>query len=112
MGPPPGQELLGAITSHGPSRESYKQSRETSGGAAAPGSPPAPGAGLSAQGMRAAFPSAASGATLLQSAMPGGGAGVVAVEGAATLPGDRRRQAEAERPKPALPGAGPPPETA
>ena len=112
MGPPPGQELLGAITSHGPSRESYKQSRETSGEAAAPGSPPAPGPGLSAQRMRAAFPSAASGATLLQSAMPGGGTGVVAVEGAATVPGDSRRQAQAERPKPALPGAGPQPETA
>ena len=39
-------------------------------------------------------------------------AGVVAVEGAATLPGDSRRQAETERPKPALPGAGPQPESA
>ena len=87
VGPPPGQELLGAVTSHGPSRESYKQSRETSDQAAS-GSSPAQGPVLSAEGMRAAFPSGTTAAALLQSAVPGGGAGVVAVEGAATLPRD------------------------
>ena len=111
VGPPPGQELLGAVTSHGPSRESYKQSRETRGRAAAAGSPPAQGPALSAEGMRAAFSSAASAAALLQSAVPGGGAGVVAVEGAATLPRDGGGPTEAERAEPALPGAGPQPET-
>jgi hypothetical protein len=110
VGPPPGQELLGAVTSHGPSRESHKRSRETIG-QAAPGSPPAQGPTLSAQGMRAAFSSAASAAALLQSAVPGGGAGVVAVEGAATLPRDGGGPTEAERAEPALPGAGPQPET-
>ena len=111
VGPPPGQELLGAVTSHGPSRESYKQTRETSGGAAAPGSPPAQGPTLSAQGMRAVFSSAASAAALLQSAVPGGGAGVVAVEGAAEISDDGGGPTEAERAEPALPGAGPQPET-
>jgi len=36
---------------------------------------------------------------------------MVAVEGAATIPGDEGGQAEAERPEPVLSGAGPKPET-
>ena len=37
---------------------------------------------------------------------------MVAVEGTATLPGEGGEQTEAERPKPALPGASQKPETA
>ena len=36
---------------------------------------------------------------------------MVAVEGTATLPGEGGEQTEAERPKPALPGAGQEPKT-
>ena len=36
---------------------------------------------------------------------------MVALEGAATIPGDEGRQAETERAKPALPGAREKPET-
>jgi hypothetical protein len=105
VGSSPGQELLGVITSHGPSRECYTPSRKSRGWPAEAIVPPAANAYLSAEGMRAAFPSSASTAALLQRALPGGGAEVVAVESTATIPGDGAGPAETERPKPALPGA-------
>lgn len=51
---PPGPELLGAVTSHGPFRECYNSSPKASG-AAEPHSPPAASTPLSTQGMRAAL---------------------------------------------------------
>src|SRR5450432_2353937 len=48
---PPGQELLGVITSHGPSRESYRSSRK-SRGSAEEIAPSAADAALSAEGTR------------------------------------------------------------
>src|SRR5271169_1755872 len=102
----PGQELRGVVTSHGPFRESYSPSRKSRGSAEASGAPSA-GAALSAERMRAAFSSATGAPALLQRGLPGGGAAMVGVEGAATLPGDEGRPAETERAKPALPGAGP-----
>jgi hypothetical protein len=107
---PPGQELLGVVTSHGPFRESYNPSRKSTSSAKAFDTPAADAA-LSAERMRAAFSSPASAPALLQRALPGGGAAMVAVEGAATIPGDGGGQAETEWPKPALPRAGPQPET-
>jgi len=109
-GSPPGQELLGAFTSHGPFRECYRSSRRSRGSAEAMGAPAA-GPAVSAERLRAAFSSAASPAAVLQRGVPPGGAAMVALEGAAGLPGDGDGQAETQRPKPALPGAGPPPET-
>jgi hypothetical protein len=107
---PPGQELLGVITSHGPFRESYRSSRKSRGSAEAI-APPAADAVLSAERMRAALSSPAGAPALLQRALPGGGAEMVAVEGAATIPGDGGGPTETERAKPALPGAGQKPET-
>jgi hypothetical protein len=66
---------------------------------------------LSAQGMRATFSSAPSAPALLQRRLPEGGAEVVTVEGAATLPGNGSGPGEAQRAKPALPRAGQEPET-
>ncbi len=107
---PPGQELLGVITSHGPSRESYRSFRKSSGWAAKAQGTAATAARLSAERMRAAFSSAASAPAVLQRALPGGGAQVVAVEGAATISGNGGRPGETQRPKPALPGARQEPE--
>ena len=56
---PPGQELLGVATSHGPSRESYRSSRKSRCGTAEASGTPAEGAALSAERMRAALSSAA-----------------------------------------------------
>src|SRR6266849_2256564 len=108
---PPGQELLGVITSHGPSRESYRSSRKSRGWSAKAIAPPAADAALSAERMRAAFSSPASTPALLQRALPGGGAAMVAMEGAATVPGEGSGPAETERPEPTLPGARQKPET-
>jgi hypothetical protein len=102
---PPGPELLGVVTSHGPSRESYRPSRKSRGSAEAIG-PPAAEAALSAQGLRAVFSSATGAPAVLQRGLSGGGAEMVAVEGAAEIPGDDVRQGETEGPKPVLPGAG------
>ena len=107
---PPGPELLGVITSHGPSRECYKPSRKSRGSAEANG-PPSANAAMSAERVRAALSSSASAPALLQRELPGGGAEMVAVEGAATIPGDSERPTEAERAEPALPGARPKPES-
>jgi len=108
---PPGPELLGAITSHGPSRESYRSCRKSRGGSAEAIGAPAADAALSAERMRAALSPPPGAPALLQRTLPRGGAAMVAVEGAATIQGDEGGQTETQRPKPALPGAGPQPET-
>ena len=110
MDSPPGQELLGVITSHGPSRESYRSSRKSRGSAEAI-APPAADAALSAEGVRGALRSPAGSPALLQRRVPGSGAGMVALEGAGKIPGDQGRQAATERSKPTLPGAREKPET-
>jgi hypothetical protein len=102
---PPGQELLGVITSHGPSRESYTSAQKSSGGTAAAPGTAATSAVLSAERMRAALLSAASAPAVLQRAVSKGGAEVGAVESAAEVPDHRWRQAETQWTKPALPGA-------
>src|SRR6266851_1409125 len=108
---PPGQELLGVITSHGPSRESYSPCRKSRGGAAQAIAPPAANPPVSAERLRAAVSSPAGPPTILQPRVPSGGAAVGAVEGAATIPDDQRGPTEAERARAALPGAGQKPET-
>src|ERR1700736_1752414 len=81
VGSPPGQELLGVITSHGPSRESYTRSRKSRGSAEAIGAPTAD-AVLSPERVRAALQSPAGWPALLQRRLPGSGAEMVEVEGA------------------------------
>src|SRR5438477_5491728 len=103
---PPGQELLGVITSHGPSRESYSPQQKSRGWPAEAIAPPAADAELSAERMRTALSSRAGVSALLQQRLPGGGAEMVAVEGAATISGYRCGRAETEWTKPALPGVG------
>ncbi len=98
---PPGPELLGVITSHGPSRESYRPSRKSRGSAEA-FSTPAAHAVLSAERMRAALSSPAGAPALLQRALPGGGAEMVAVEGASrryreTAAGQQKRNGQSRR---------------
>jgi hypothetical protein len=110
MDSPPGQELLGVITSHGPSRESYRSSRKSRGSAEAVAASAAETV-LPAERVRGALPSAAGAPALLQRRVPGSGAGMVALEGAGKIPGDQGLQAT-ERSKPALPGACEKPETA
>ena len=110
----PGQELLGVITSHGPSRESYRSSRKSRGSAeaiapSAAGCPQGPA--LSVERVRTALPSRAGAPALLQRRVPGSGAGMGALEGPGKIPGDQGRQAATERSKPALPGAREKPET-
>ena len=111
MDSPPGQELLGVITSHGPSRESYRSFRKSRGSAEAI-APSAADAVLPAERVRGALPSAAGAPALLQRRVPGSGAEMVALEGPGKIPGDQGRQAATERSKPALPGAREKPETA
>ena len=105
-----GEELLGVIASHGPYRESYRSSRKSRGSAKAIAPPPTIAA-LSAERMRSALSSTAGTTALLQRALPGGGAAMVAVEGAETIPGDGTGPAETEWAKPALPGARQEPQT-
>jgi len=108
----PGQELLGAFTSHGPSRGLYLPIRaspmhwRTEGAGAPPANPAMP-----AQRMPAKVSPAAGAATLLRTGVPEGGAEVVALEGAAAIPGDRSGQRKTQRAKSALPRARPKPET-
>jgi hypothetical protein len=106
----PGQELLGVITSHGPSRESYRSSRKSRGPAQAIAASAAD-AVLPVERVRGALPSAAGAPALLQRRVSGSGAGMVALEGAGKIPGDQGLQAATERSKPALPGAHEKPET-
>jgi hypothetical protein len=107
----PGKELLGVITSHGPSRESYRSSRKSSRSAKAI-APTAADAALSPEGVQAALSSPAATPALLQPRVPGSGAGMVTLEGPGKIPGEQGRQAATERTKPALPGAREEPETA
>ena len=100
-----GEELLGVIASHGPYRESYRSSRKSRGSAKAIAPPPTIAA-LSAERMRSALSSTAGTTALLQRALPGGGAAMVAVEGPAELPGDGGGQRKTQRAKPALSRAG------
>src|SRR4051794_9941868 len=107
----PGQELLGVITSHGPSRECYTSAQKSRcRSAGAPGSPTA-GTALSTERVRAAYASAARAPALLQRRVPGESAEVVAVEGAAEVPKDNGWQAETQPSKRALPRARQKPET-
>jgi hypothetical protein len=102
----PGPELLGANTSHGPSRESYTPFGKASGGQANTSAPPAASAPpLSTEGMRTAVSAAACAPAVLQRGVPEGRTGVVGVEGPVGLAGIRKGQAEAERAKPTLPPA-------
>jgi hypothetical protein len=109
-GSPPGRELLGVITSHGPFRESYRSSRKSRESTKAT-APSATDALLPAERVRGAVPSGAGGPALLQRRVSGSGAGMVALEGAAKIPCDEGLQAAAERSKPPLPGAREKPET-
>jgi hypothetical protein len=102
---PPGPELLGVVTSHGPSRESYTPSRKSSDWLAAASDIPVTDAPVSTQRLRAAFSSPASTPAVLQRGVPGSSAKMVAVEGPATLPADGSGPTEAEWSKPTLPGA-------
>jgi len=61
--------------------------------------------------MRAELSPAARKASLLQRPLPGGGAAMVAMEGAGKIPGYGRGQPESERAKPPLPGTRQDPET-
>lgn len=108
---PPGQELLGVVTSHGPSRESYTPLRKSSDWQTKTPGPPAAAAAVSVERLRAAFSSAAGKPAVLQRALPPGGAEMVAVEGPAEVPHNGRGQGETQRPKPALPATGQEPET-
>ena len=82
----PGQELLGVITSHGPSRESYTTVQKSSGRPAEAPAMLAAVATVSAQRLRAALPSATIAPEVLQRVLPGAGAEVVAVEGTTEVP--------------------------
>ena len=82
VGSPTGIELLGVITSHGPSRESYTSSRKSRTAAEAVGAPTACTA-LSAQRLQAAFSSRKTEPALLQHRVQEGGTEMVSVEGAA-----------------------------
>jgi hypothetical protein len=103
--------FLGVITSHGPSRESYRSSRKSRRSAEAFRASAALAA-LFAQRMRAALSPPAGTPALLQRRLPASGTGMVAWEGAGKIPGDQGRQAATERSKPTLPGAREKPETA
>src|ERR1017187_3961769 len=98
MRSPPEQELLGAMTSHGPSRECYKPSRKSRGRPAEASVVPAAccsaASTVSAQGLRAELSAATAAAALLQGAVPESGARVVAVEGPRALPGQGGGQTE------------------
>ena len=107
---PPGQELLGVITSRGPSRESYNPSRKSRGTAAAIAVSAADET-LSAQRVRAALSSPAGAPALLQPTVPGGGTEMVAPESPRKIPGNGGGPTKTERAKPALPRARQEPET-
>ena len=105
-------ELLGAITSLGPSRECYKSFRKSRGWPAeAPSAPPAAPT-MPAQRMRAALSAPTGGTAVLQRAVPEGGAGLVAVEGPGDVSGHGGGQTEAQAAEPALPGARQEPKSA
>jgi len=66
---------------------------------------------LSAERMRTALSSSSGEPTLLQRGVPEGGAAMVALEGAAAIPGDAVWQNQADRPEPALSRARQSPQT-
>src|SRR5271169_3970569 len=99
---PPGQELLGVITSHGPYRESYRSAQKASGWATDAIRASAAAAVLPAQRVQATFSSPSGGPALLQRGLPEGGAEMVAVEGPATIPKTGGGATETQRSKPAL----------
>jgi hypothetical protein len=99
--------FLGAITSHGPSRESYTSGRKSSASTAEATGPATAHPTVSAQGMRAPFSSPASSPALLQRAVPDSGAGVVALEGAAKIPRHGGRERKTQRAKLPVPRARP-----
>jgi hypothetical protein len=66
---------------------------------------------MPAERMPAALSSEAGIAAFLQQFLPESGAGMGALEDAATLPQNQVGQGETESPKPALPGTGAEPET-
>jgi hypothetical protein len=109
---PPGQELLGVATSHGPSRESYRSSRKSRGGTAEASGTPATARRCLLKGCEQRFHPRQARHPLLQRALSGGSAEMLAVEGTSAVPGDDVRQEETERAKPALSGARPGPGTA
>ena len=106
---PPGQELLGVITSHGPSRESYSPSRKSRGTAAAIALSAADAA-LPAERVRATISSAAGVSALLQRGMPGGGAEMVAPESPSEISGNGGGPTKTKRSKPPLSGTRQKPE--
>src|SRR6185436_4115291 len=85
---PPGQELLGVITSHGPYRESYSSAQKASGWATETIRASAANTPVSAKRMRAALSPPPGPTALLQQRVPGRGTGMVAVEGPAKISGD------------------------
>src|ERR1039457_3335119 len=101
-------ELLGAMTSHGPYRESYKPSRKSTARRAETAGAPARFPAVSAPRMRVALSAATRAAPLLQRALP---EGMVAVEGPEEIPEHGGGQTETQRSKPALPGTRQGPKT-
>ena len=97
-------------TSHGPFRESYTSVKQSSALRKEAADAPAPHTPMPAERMSAAFPSAPGAPALLQRPVPASGAAMVALEGSAKLPDYHRRQAKAQRTKPALSRARPKPE--
>jgi len=104
----PGRELLGAITSNGPSRKCDKPSRKARRQPAETVGSPAADTAMLAERLRGAHSPPASAPALLQRGVPEGGTEMVAVEGAAELPGDGGGPTEEEWAKPALYGHEPP----
>jgi len=88
IGSSPGQELLGVMTSHGPSRDCYTPAQKSSGWSAQAPGISAADADVSAQRLQSAIPSEASPPVLLQREVPPGSAEMVAMEGPAAIPGD------------------------
>jgi hypothetical protein len=103
VGPSPGQELLGVITSHGPIRESYTPIGKATGARVEPGGPPAARPVLFTERMRAALFPETCAAAVLQCAVSAGGTGLVSVEGPAEVSDHGAGQAEAKPAKPAIP---------
>jgi len=68
------------------------------------------GPACAAKGLPTTLSSSAGASALLQRTLPGSGAEMVALEGAATISGDGSGATETEWSKPSLPGAGAKPE--
>ena len=97
---PPGPELLGVITSRGPSRECYRSGRKSRGGPAEAIAWPAANTLVSTERLREALSSPAGAPTILQQRVPGGGAAMVTVESPgyrATTAGKEKRNGQSRR---------------